>query len=223
MTKNCGKCGAVISLQQTFCRQCGTLTGVGGSEPTLLLRRPGPDAASPWARIGTRGEIVPMPSEHNKDAAKTVVDLPHTTISQSRVVGTSSLPECDPSIVPDVLCGEKTRLVRPESGRGKLCGWVVAITGDDTGRDWQIRLGKNQIGRSKEADIVLSEDSVSMTHAVIWVAPDGVTTLLDKDSTNGTFLNGEQVFSPVQINDSALIRIGEKTVLQWVVFRPASS
>lgn len=223
MASNCETCGSVISPQQTFCRQCGTLTGVSGSEPTLLLRRPGPDAASPWARIGTRGDVVPMPSaDRGKETARGVLDLPHTTVAQGQAVPQSSSRFVSPADSGNDLCGEKTRLVRSNAGVGNLCGWIVAITGDNAGQDWRIHPGKNQIGRGKEADIVLSEDSVSTIHAVIWVAPDGVVTLLDKDSTNGTFLNGEQVFVPVQINDSALIRIGEKMILQWVAFRPAT-
>lgn len=51
---------------------------------------------------------------------------------------------------------------------------------------------KLTIGRLGGNDVALDEASVSSRHAEI-SAMDGVVILRDLDSTNGTFLNGEQV------------------------------
>ncbi|MEX1045082.1 MAG: FHA domain-containing protein [Chthoniobacterales bacterium] len=48
------------------------------------------------------------------------------------------------------------------------------------------------IGRLGDNDVALDEASVSSRHAEI-VAQDGAVVLRDLDSTNGTFLNGEQI------------------------------
>jgi len=56
-------------------------------------------------------------------------------------------------------------------------------------------LGEGQeivIGRSSELDMVLVEEMVSRKHARIALA-DGVITIEDLGSTNGTFVNGEKV------------------------------
>ena len=48
------------------------------------------------------------------------------------------------------------------------------------------------IGRSSELDMVLVEEMVSRKHARIILA-DGIITIEDLGSTNGTFVNGEKV------------------------------
>ena len=57
MPKNCEQCSAPLAPNQTFCRQCGSLTGDSGNDPTVMLCRPRPDASSPWAKVGTVGTL----------------------------------------------------------------------------------------------------------------------------------------------------------------------
>ncbi|MCA9600511.1 MAG: DUF4388 domain-containing protein [Myxococcales bacterium] len=52
--------------------------------------------------------------------------------------------------------------------------------------------GEIVIGRSSELDMVLVEDMVSRRHAKI-TAANGIVTIRDLGSTNGTFVNGEKV------------------------------
>ena len=52
---------------------------------------------------------------------------------------------------------------------------------------------KLTIGRLVENDVALDEASVSSRHAEIFMQDGGAAVLRDLDSTNGTFLNGEQV------------------------------
>ena len=51
---------------------------------------------------------------------------------------------------------------------------------------------KLTVGRLGDNDVHLDDGSVSSHHAEI-VERDGAAVLVDKDSTNGTYLNGEQV------------------------------
>lgn len=220
MHNNCKQCGAPLATNQTFCRQCGTLTGVSGSDPTVMLFRPGPDTASPWAQVGTSGDAVSLPIGRPVQTSTLVAGRSGATTpfvaQQIPITNTNSAPSESAT-----LDGEKTRVVSRATGPKSLHGWLVALTGNDAGKDWRIQPGKNSIGRSSSVDIALSDDSVSMLHAIIWVDTDSTVTLFDRDSSNGTFVNNRQIFVPTAIEHDALIRFGEHSVLQWVVFTQA--
>jgi len=66
---------------------------------------------------------------------------------------------------------------------------------------------KLTIGRLGHNDVRLDEGSVSSNHAEI-VVRDGVAVLVDKGSTNGTFLNGEQVVGERPLNEGDEIYFG---------------
>ena len=63
------------------------------------------------------------------------------------------------------------------------------------------------IGRLGDNDVQLEEGSVSSRHAEIAVQ-DGAAVLRDLGSTNGTFLNGEQVTGEVPLNEADEIYFG---------------
>ena len=50
-----------------------------------------------------------------------------------------------------------------------------------------------RIGRSHSCDILIEGRKVSRRHAEIVVNDDGTAELLDLDSTNGSFVNGERI------------------------------
>ena len=63
------------------------------------------------------------------------------------------------------------------------------------------------IGRGRNNAIILDDDFVSTEHALLsW--RDGRWWLSDVASTNGTFLNGQQITTPVQVNWGDLLGIG---------------
>lgn len=224
MANICSQCGSALSPQQTFCRQCGTLTGSAGSDPTMVLCRPGPDAASPWAQVGTRGDNVTMPEGVRPTGSGTLLPLGQATRpSASNAMPNSTSARLHAHQGDTEPSFEKTRIVGRDAGPKVLRGWLVALAGNEAGKDWRVQPGKNAIGRGPGADIALADDSVSMQHAVLWVDQEGGVTLVDRDSSNGTFVNRQQIFEPKQIEANALIRFGENSVLQWVPFKAASN
>ncbi len=75
-----------------------------------------------------------------------------------------------------------------------------------------------KIGRSKENDVVLDEDSnISRNHAEIFQDDDGKVFLTDLDSANGTYVNGKKISGSTLLNQLDIVKIG-KTVLPWKNF-----
>jgi DNA-binding CsgD family transcriptional regulator len=70
---------------------------------------------------------------------------------------------------------------------------LEGLGGSLAGRLFPMREGTTLIGRSCPGHIDLDDDGVSRRHAKIVVAPDGMATLFDLESTNGTFVNGARV------------------------------
>jgi pilus assembly protein CpaF len=65
------------------------------------------------------------------------------------------------------------------------------------------------IGKRSTSDLVLSESLVSREHCVILTGPHGKYFLRDKDSRNGTFVNGHQVQADVMLGDGMESRVGQ--------------
>jgi pSer/pThr/pTyr-binding forkhead associated (FHA) protein len=80
-----------------------------------------------------------------------------------------------------------------DSGSLELCVGLRFISGKYQGGEFPLGEGQEiVIGRSSELDMVLVEEMVSRKHARIALT-DGVISIDDLGSTNGTFVNGEKV------------------------------
>ena len=64
------------------------------------------------------------------------------------------------------------------------------------------------IGRADYNDLVIPEESVSTQHAKLQ-RREGMWFLIDLDSTNGTFVDGEKVTEDVPLAPGAVVRFGE--------------
>ncbi len=85
-------------------------------------------------------------------------------------------------------------------------GWVVCRNGPNKGRDHRLTPGKNVLGTAADADIVVTDPYLSSKHCVIRYE-DGEFTLVDLDSTNGTYVNGNRV-AKYTLVDNDTIRVG---------------
>jgi pSer/pThr/pTyr-binding forkhead associated (FHA) protein len=72
---------------------------------------------------------------------------------------------------------------------------------------WRIKARKQIIGRSHECDIQIHDAQVSRQHAKIWER-SGVVFVRDLNSSNGTFVNGEQITRCALLTGKVL-RIGD--------------
>jgi len=71
------------------------------------------------------------------------------------------------------------------------------------------------IGRADYNDLVIPDESVSTTHAKLQ-RREGVWVLVDLDSTNGTFVDGDRVKGESPISPGVTVRLGDISL----VFEP---
>ena len=89
--------------------------------------------------------------------------------------------------------------------------WAIRIlNGQSAGHIYQLKPGKNRIGRSADCDIQINEPGISKEHATIDVLSDKVF-ITDLKSSNGTFLNGVKL-------QNGLIKPGDKFSMHNILF-----
>jgi len=96
--------------------------------------------------------------------------------------------------------------VRPNSTTARAANAVVSFAGDVCG---SFALRENEsiaLGRSLEVEVPLDDRFSSRRHCELSCGPQGVT-LVDLDSANGTFLNGERVHR-VAVHTGDLLEVG---------------
>ncbi|WP_188279758.1 FHA domain-containing protein, partial [Streptomyces sp. CBMA29] len=87
------------------------------------------------------------------------------------------------------------------------------VGGPDAGGVHLLQGGQARIGRSGDADVPLDDPDVSRLHCEVAFGADGLITVADLDSTNGTTLAGQPVGPrPLALPPGALLRIGESTL-----------
>lgn len=92
-------------------------------------------------------------------------------------------------------------------------GRLEVLTGSETldrGRIFKVDVKGLRLGRGKHNDIVLPDHFASIDHAVIRLHK-GQAIVEDLGSTNGTWVNGEQIHSPVQLVAGDYVKIGSIT------------
>lgn len=104
--------------------------------------------------------------------------------------------------------------------KGKLVGWLVNYTRNPDGEDYQIYSGYNRIGANPVCDIVLEDETVSGSHAII-VHRDGRFLIKDDLSRNGTFINGREISESHPLQSYDQVRLGN-TIMTFVTAQPTS-
>ena len=79
---------------------------------------------------------------------------------------------------------------------------------------------KKLIGRNPMSQIRYSFDDVSDKHAYICKKSNGEIVIIDNNSTNGTYVNGEKITSPYVLKKGDNITISNKHPLNWEAVYP---
>lgn len=84
---------------------------------------------------------------------------------------------------------------------------LFVVAGDGAGRTFTIDNEEVVIGRSREADIVISDLEVSRRH--LRARGEGETLVVeDLGSSNGTFVNDEPLAGPRRLREGDVVEIG---------------
>jgi pSer/pThr/pTyr-binding forkhead associated (FHA) protein len=93
------------------------------------------------------------------------------------------------------------------SAGGSLATLLVR-TGGLKGQRFTVKTPVVNIGRADYNDIVVADESVSTAHAKLQ-RREGIWVLVDLDSTNGTFVDGERLKGEAPVPPGATIRFGD--------------
>lgn len=112
---------------------------------------------------------------------------------------------------------EKTvSFYQSKTGIEPVAGWLVCVAGDDFGRSFTIKSGRNFIGRAQSMDIVIHGDSsISREkHAVILYEPKRREFIAQAGESRELFyLNDEVVLNPARLKAHDVLTVGNTSLM----------
>ena len=98
--------------------------------------------------------------------------------------------------------------------RRYVVGWLIGVNGNARGESFAVRMGRNVLGRDRRSDIVVNDDQASSHHADLVFRPEERRyILMDHNSTNGTYVNEEEIEPRRDLANNDVIRIGSHKFL----------
>jgi predicted component of type VI protein secretion system len=88
---------------------------------------------------------------------------------------------------------------------------LEVIEGPDAGKQMTVDR-PIVIGRDPQSDLVLDDGEASGQHARITPSPDGTATVEDLESTNGTFVNHNELMGPAHLDPGDQLLIGVSVI-----------
>ncbi len=97
--------------------------------------------------------------------------------------------------------------------------WLSVQRGPQQGQEWNLNQDLITLGREITNDIVINDQQVSRRHVQFIRGEDNLTfTLKDLGSSNGTFVNEEQLTGERALRHGDVIRLGERVTLDYQIF-----
>ena len=187
--------------------------GPGGSGPeatlpeeALAVKATTPVAAAPvGAHQRLNATTAGIPGLAMQRAAAAGAPAPPSPAVPSAATASPAAAAPAPSPAAERTVAGPPGGARPQAG---VLANVVIRSGALKGQRVAIRVPVVNVGRADYNDIVLADESVSTTHAKIQ-RREGVWVLVDLESTNGTFVDGERVAGETPLAPGALLRFGD--------------
>jgi pSer/pThr/pTyr-binding forkhead associated (FHA) protein len=179
-----------------------------GDGPLVLGRDAECDVVVPGTDVSRRhAEIVPTPAGYRLVDSSTN----GTFVNGERVAGQRLLARGDVIRVGDEqfrFYADVAPAAAPARAPGTALASLLVRSGGLKGQRLVVRTPVANIGRADYNDLVIPDPSVSTAHAKLQ-RREGVWVLVDLDSTNGTFVDGERVKGEAALAPGAVVRFGD--------------
>lgn len=181
--------GHIVTGGSRFCPWCGEEFGAGGRGATERYR-PAPD------------------SQRFRETVKVTAGGSR----QTQVISQAPAPDC-----------KRTRVIRPGTdeegaqgegsvvGEPRLVGFLVSYTLDPHGFFFTLREGRQNIGSGPEVTFRVDDSELSREHAVL-LYRKGRFIFEDRLSSNGSYLNGEEVIGQREIQHGDRLSMGGTSI-----------
>lgn len=212
----CQNCKATLPESAKFCTMCGAKINVSfcanghvlePGEADCRYCPPAAGKANSRISVSTTVEKFSYPAVGPASASVKLTSIDTDAGQNSKA---PSETDADPTSRAASPFGTTMIMQEKEEEPVGLLGWLVIVDGADRWRDFKITKRKTTIGRSRECDFVLEHGQVSAKHASIRLMDDGLY-LTDLDSSNGTFVNDQEVMMQ-KLSDNEIVRLGEVTL-----------
>ena len=189
MTLACPQCKSPVAREgQRFCYRCGN------------------DLREYYEALNIK-----QPDEQEPQAAPDSKTGDMTVTNQTKAQETDNIPRAVDTVAVNPL--DTTDAVEPQGEIEHMAMLRILLPSGDV-FDRQMQRAEAQIGKGPRNDIVIADPAVSSSHALIR-AEEGVYTITDLGSRNGTFVNSERISEPRQLNHGDIVGIG----LSKITFR----
>lgn len=207
--------GHIMDPSWAVCPQCqGSLkAGTPVRTPTFVE----PDGAAPMAGgsgNSPRRPTVPIGLRIDEQKGKKTVVEPLSRQATGVLRGGVNDMLTEGKSVED----KKEANVSPSGKTRRLVGFLVTYSHDSMGQAFEIREGRHIIGRTN-GDICLPSDTMMSSEHAVLLYRRGKFHFEDKLSTNGSFINGEEVSGQIELHNYDRIKMGD-TAFTLVVTEP---
>jgi hypothetical protein len=170
-------------------------------EAELALTHTGVGPAAPNAFV-----VSLNPADLGDDADDVVLRLNRVVAEAARERGwrLEGPPVVTLNATSDVAEGAMTVETSIRPGALEPWGSLIETRGP---RRLQLTKNRSLVGRSRRADVMLGDETVSRTHSLLWHDAGG-TWIQDLASSNGTTVNGRAVAETVELRDGDTIGFG---------------
>lgn len=161
---------------------------------------PDPDPGSfnpPGQPVGQTGRLNLRDLQPGSGFSAPAQSDPYTSTNGGR---STEGPDRRTIVVPEQVGTGRT-------SRGKIVGWLISYTTNPDGEDYRIYAGHNRIGANPVCDIVINDETVSGSHAIL-VYREGRCLIKDDLSRNGTFVNGREITEAHPLQNYDQVRLG---------------
>jgi hypothetical protein len=161
-------------------------------------------------RIRPCNNAVNNQTDTTKQKPASLITPPEMAPPTEQEILNATAHNVSPSVTPpkESIFGRFIKAVQPEHERLML---FVRI-----GKGEGINLSENEqlyLGRGEGCEIMVDSLGVSRQHARIAVR-NGVVTIEDLDSRNGTYVNGKRIDKAVKLSAGDLISLGKSVVIE---------